>query len=69
MSNVWQKELNSIAIVLIMAQKKILATEFENYIKDFLTKLNFSDVDGGRDTFRINNVQIDYIGKTLLNLL
>src|SRR3990170_5902170 len=45
-----------------MAQRKKLATEFENEVKDFLAKLDFADVEGGRDTFRINNVQIDACG-------
>lgn len=45
-----------------MSNKKKLATEFENYVKNFLVKLGFLDVDGARDTFRINEIQVDACG-------
>jgi DNA sulfur modification protein DndB len=56
------KILNLPSIPLIMSEKKKLATEFESYVKNFLVKLGFSDVDGARDTFRINGIQVDACG-------
>ena len=35
------------------------ATNFEKQIKDFLIKLEFEDVEGARDDFRINEIQVD----------
>lgn len=35
------------------------ATRFEKQIKDFLIKLEFKDVEGARDDFRINGIQVD----------
>ena len=42
--------------------KKSRATNFEISIKDFLERLQFDDVDGGRDNFLIGGVQVDVCG-------
>jgi DNA sulfur modification protein DndB len=38
------------------------ATRFEEEIKQFLKKLEFEDVDGAKDTFQINGIQVDACG-------
>lgn len=44
-----------------MGNKKS-ATKFEENIKQFLQNLEFNDVDGARDNFLINKIQIDACG-------
>jgi len=41
---------------------KKLATQFERKIKQFLENLEFNDVDGARDNFMINGIQVDVCG-------
>ncbi|MCK4781417.1 DGQHR domain-containing protein [Candidatus Parcubacteria bacterium] len=41
---------------------KKVATNFEEKIKQFLENLEFCDVDGARDNFLINNIQVDVCG-------
>jgi len=41
---------------------KKAGTQFEEKIKIFLENLEFKDVDGARDTFMINDVQVDVCG-------
>ena len=38
------------------------ATKFEEKIKQFLQNLEFNDVDGARDDFLINGIQVDVVG-------
>jgi len=45
-----------------MLGKKKLAIRFEEDIKDFLVKLDFKDVEGAKDTFKIGGVQVDVCG-------
>jgi len=45
-----------------MTNKKSRATQFEAYVKSFMEKLNFADVEGAKDTFRINGIQVDVCG-------
>jgi len=42
--------------------RKKSATQFEEKIKQFLQNLEFNDVDGARDNFLINGVQVDVCG-------
>lgn len=42
--------------------KKKSATRFEKYIVEFLKNLEFNDIDGARDDFLINGIQIDACG-------
>ncbi len=42
--------------------KKKTATKFEEKIKQFLQNLEFNDVDGARDNFLINGIQVDVCG-------
>ncbi|OYD16500.1 hypothetical protein CH333_03265 [candidate division WOR-3 bacterium JGI_Cruoil_03_44_89] len=42
--------------------KKKYATRFEEYIVQFLKNLEFNDVDGARDDFLINGIQVDACG-------
>ena len=42
--------------------KKKSATQFEENIKQFLQDLEFNDIDGARDNFLINEIQIDVCG-------
>lgn len=42
--------------------RKKSATQFEEKIKQFLQDLEFNDVDGARDDFRINGIQVDVCG-------
>jgi DNA sulfur modification protein DndB len=52
-----------------MESIKTRASLFEQEIMAFMQKLDFKDVDGGRDNFKINNVQVDVFGgheKTLI---
>ena len=48
--------------VPIGRERKNRGTEFEKSIMAFLEKLEFKDIDGGRDTFRINGNQVDACG-------
>ncbi|MFH1376959.1 MAG: DGQHR domain-containing protein, partial [Candidatus Woesearchaeota archaeon] len=41
---------------------KSFGTKFEEKIKHFLEKLEFNDVDGARDNFLINGIQVDVCG-------
>ena len=41
---------------------KALGSEFEKEIKNLLTKLDFNDVDGARDNFLVNGIQVDVCG-------
>jgi len=45
-----------------MLGKKKLAIKFEESVKDFLDNLEFEDVDGARDTFKIDDIQVDVCG-------
>ena len=45
-----------------MPTKKKLAIEFETEIVDFLRQIGFEHVDGAKDSFKINGVQIDACG-------
>ena len=38
------------------------ATEFENQIKSLLEHMEFNDIDGARDDFLVNGVQVDVCG-------
>jgi len=42
--------------------RKKSATQFEEKIKQFLQNLEFNDVAGARDDFRINGIQVDVCG-------
>ena len=44
------------------AGNKKSAIQFESEITQFLKEMEFSDVDGARDTFRINGIQVDACG-------
>ncbi len=46
----------------VKASRKKAATQFEEKIKQFLLDLEFNDVDGARDDFLINGVQVDVCG-------
>lgn len=46
----------------IKVGRKKSATQFEEKIKQFLQNLEFNDVDGARDDFRINAIQVDVCG-------
>jgi len=46
----------------IKVGRKKSATQFEERIKQFLQNLEFNDVDGARDDFRINGIQVDVCG-------
>ena len=41
---------------------KKIATQFEEKIKNLLIKLEFNNVDGARDTFKIKGIQVDVCG-------
>jgi DGQHR domain-containing protein len=43
-------------------EQKKSATKFEEQIKNFLDKLGFIDIDGGKDNFKLGGHQIDAIG-------
>ncbi len=45
-----------------MSSRKKSATRFEEKIKRFLQNLEFNDVDGARDNFLINGIQVDVCG-------
>lgn len=42
--------------------KKTRAIKFEEAIKSFMEKLEFTDVEGAKDTFLINGIQVDVCG-------
>jgi len=42
--------------------KKKRAIRFEEKIKSFLERLEFDDVDGAKDSFQINGIQVDVVG-------
>jgi DNA sulfur modification protein DndB len=42
--------------------KKKRAIQFEETIKSFMEKLEFADVEGAKDTFLINGIQVDVCG-------
>lgn len=46
----------------VKASGKKAATQFEGKIKQFLQNLEFNDVDGARDDFLINGIQVDVCG-------
>ena len=46
----------------VKASGKKAATQFEEKIKQFLQNLEFNDVDGARDNFIINGIQVDVCG-------
>jgi len=46
----------------VKASGKKAATQFEEKIKQFLQNLEFNDVDGARDNFLINGIQVDVCG-------
>ena len=46
----------------IKVGRKKSATQFEEKIKQFLQNLEFNEVDGARDDFRINAIQVDVCG-------
>ena len=50
-------------IVINMADgKKKRAIRFEEKIKSFLERLEFDNVDGAKDSFQINGIQVDVVG-------
>jgi DGQHR domain-containing protein len=44
------------------AERKTLATRFEQTVKDLMSRLEFDGVDGARDNFLVNGIQVDVCG-------
>lgn len=42
--------------------KKKLSTKFEQETKLFLEKFDFEDVEGAKENFKVNNIQVDAVG-------